>query len=54
MIKRCRDIQKAAKNAVFSLHREDGHERAKSLLEECEKVEFILDVFVHGALALLY
>jgi predicted translin family RNA/ssDNA-binding protein len=35
LIKRCRDGQKAAKQAIFALHRED-HGRAYRLIAECE------------------
>jgi predicted translin family RNA/ssDNA-binding protein len=35
LIKRCRDGQKAAKQAIFALHRGD-RERAESLMDECE------------------
>jgi len=37
LIKRCRDAQKAAKQAIFALHRSDN-KRAKHLIEECETV----------------
>jgi predicted translin family RNA/ssDNA-binding protein len=36
LIKRCRDGQKAAKQAIFALHRGD-FERAKALIHECEE-----------------
>jgi len=35
LIKRCRDGQKAAKQAIFALHRQDP-KKAKKLLDECE------------------
>lgn len=37
LIKKCRDAQKAAKNAIYCLHREDIT-KAKSLIESCENI----------------
>lgn len=37
VIKTCRDVQKAAKNAIFSIHRGD-HNRAQALLEDAKRV----------------
>lgn len=36
LIKRCRDGQKAAKQAIFALHRGD-YKRSQSLISDCEK-----------------
>jgi predicted translin family RNA/ssDNA-binding protein len=35
LIKKCRDSQKAAKQAIYALHREDFHKAAK-LIQQCE------------------
>ena len=37
LIKRCRDAQKAAKQAIFALHRSDS-KRARKLIADCENI----------------
>lgn len=37
LIKRCRDAQKAAKQAIFALHRNDSN-RASKLISQCENI----------------
>jgi predicted translin family RNA/ssDNA-binding protein len=38
LIKRCRDAQKAAKQAIYALHRGTDIKRATHLISECEKI----------------
>jgi predicted translin family RNA/ssDNA-binding protein len=45
VIKRCRDSQKAAKQAIFALHRGD-YAKAEKLIVECEDIALELDAIV--------
>jgi len=53
VIKRSREIQKAAKQAIFALHRDD-HKKADKLMGECEKVAGELSETIENEKSLRY